>query len=211
MKPHFYPARPVNGGRLEYASEKLGNWVYEPKINEERVLVHTPTGEMYARDLRPFSKTRLFTQVIEKLKKSWLNTNPDFEWLDCGAFGFRHNIGRGSLVVFDIPMAIGHHAIRQQKIHDRIIAKGIGEAYAFEQFNPPENKILSFSYTYSDKDNDPFMRPRAAWLRLQEANKSLGVELFEGLVAKRADSKYPIQNTNPKAEFGGWMKHRFTN
>ena len=48
------------------------------------------------------------------------------------------------------------------------------------------------------------------WKRLKAANKAYGCELFEGLVAKRRDSRYPIQLRRADDEFAGWMKHRWS-
>lgn len=31
VRPPTYPARPINGGRLELAPPKPGQWCYEPK------------------------------------------------------------------------------------------------------------------------------------------------------------------------------------
>lgn len=56
---------------------------------------------------------------------------------------------------------------------------------------------------------DPDLLPTAAWDRLQHINRELKCELFEGLVAKRADSYYPLQLRSPDVEFPFWMKHRW--
>ena len=44
-----YPARPIQGGRLELAPPKRELWYAEPKLNGRRVLMHTPTGTMWNR------------------------------------------------------------------------------------------------------------------------------------------------------------------
>ena len=38
-----YPARPIQGGRLELAPPKSGLWYAEPKLNGWRALIHTLT------------------------------------------------------------------------------------------------------------------------------------------------------------------------
>ena len=38
-----YPARLIQGGRLELAPLKRGLWFAEPKLNGWRTLIHTPT------------------------------------------------------------------------------------------------------------------------------------------------------------------------
>ncbi len=44
---------------------------------------------------------------------------------------------------------------------------------------------------------------------MQALNREWGVEYYEGLVAKRADSLYPIQLRSPGAECPFWIKHRW--
>ena len=45
-----YPARPIQGGRLELAPPKRGRWYAEPKLNGWRTLpIHTPSGTMWKR------------------------------------------------------------------------------------------------------------------------------------------------------------------
>jgi hypothetical protein len=39
-----YPARPIQGGRLEMAPPKRGLWYAEPKLKGWRALIHTPTA-----------------------------------------------------------------------------------------------------------------------------------------------------------------------
>ena len=36
-----------------------------------------------------------------------------------------------------------------------------------------------------------------------------GATYYEGIVAKRADSRYPLQLRSPSIEFPFWMKHRW--
>jgi hypothetical protein len=44
-----YPARPIQGGRLELAPPKRGLWYAEPKLNGWRALIHTPSETMWNR------------------------------------------------------------------------------------------------------------------------------------------------------------------
>ncbi len=44
-----YPARPIQGGRLELAPPKRGLWYAEPKMNGWRALIHTQSGTMWNR------------------------------------------------------------------------------------------------------------------------------------------------------------------
>jgi hypothetical protein len=52
------------------------------------------------------------------------------------------------------------------------------------------------------------------WTILQECNRRLGCtepanHFYEGLVAKRLDSKYPLQKRSASQDFPFWMKHRW--
>jgi hypothetical protein len=40
-------------------------------------------------------------------------------------------------------------------------------------------------------------------------NRVLACEFYEGFVAKRTDSPYPLQLRSPSEEFPRWVKHRF--
>src|SRR5437762_1954140 len=97
-----YPARPINGGPLDKAPPKFGEWYYEPKYNGWRALVHVPTGTMFNRKGERLSIQKEFTGAIEELQE--INHQVcRIEWLDCEALERRHNIGRGMLIVLDLP------------------------------------------------------------------------------------------------------------
>jgi hypothetical protein len=50
--PPTYPARPINGGRLDLAEEKdPEEWRYRPKFNGRRVLLHLPTMRTWNKEL----------------------------------------------------------------------------------------------------------------------------------------------------------------
>jgi ATP-dependent DNA ligase len=220
-----FPARPINGGPLDRARPKPfpERWAYEPKVNGWRAVIHTPTATMFNRHGKLMSIAPEFSAVLGALRIAYMDLIAGDahafapEWLDCEAFERRHALGRGSLVLFDYipkPTDKTPWEERQQLLYDtffapaRPIESPAFEAYPFEHTTPPENKILSFSYTYSDDKRDPDMRPAAAWNRLQALNKHLATELFEGLVAKRTDSPYP-HTTSPNHETPHWIKHRW--
>ena len=214
--PPFFPARPVNGGPLNARTcgARSTGWVYEPKVNGWRALLHCPSGTLFNRHGQRLSIEREFDTVTRMAR---LITDPALEWLDCEAFERRHPLGRGSLVILDAPLVQGGYNERQQYIHDKLVDTGIAVSWAFEQFAPPGERLLTFAYVYEtlaaqqssghlpDEAIDPF----AAWPRLQQCNKHFGCELFEGMVAKRTADAYPLQNTDPKREFPHWVKHRW--
>jgi len=45
--------------------------------------------------------------------------------------------------------------------------------------------------------------------RLKQLNAQWRCPFYEGVVAKRTDSLYPIQLRSAALEFAGWMKHRW--
>ena len=93
VPPPSYPARPLNGGPLELAPPKPGQWGYEPKYNGWRALVHAPTGSMFNRRGQP---------LMERLRAAVVRVNGrTVEWFDCEALDRRHALGRGTLLVFD--------------------------------------------------------------------------------------------------------------
>ena len=68
VQPPTYPARPINGGRLELAPPKPGQWFDEPKYNGWRALVHVPTGAMFNRRCQPLSITGSFSAALKRLR-----------------------------------------------------------------------------------------------------------------------------------------------
>ena len=216
IRPPTYPLRPVNGGPLPKAQPKSGVWFHEPKLNDWRALLHRESGTLFNRHLEPLSIAGQFANATEIL--SGATNDPALDWLDVMCLGRRIPLGKGSLVLLDAPEAPGVYTDRQQRIYDNLIADGAVQSWAHEQFPPPENAVLAFAYVYEDEACqratgatviDPELFPAAAWTRLQAINKKLGHELFEGLVAKRADSRYPHQLRSASEEFPFWMKHRW--
>ena len=65
VRPPTYPARPINGGGLELAPPKPGQWRYEPKYNGWRALVHAPTGSMFNRYGQPLSIAAEFGRALK--------------------------------------------------------------------------------------------------------------------------------------------------
>src|SRR5215472_12059004 len=98
MNPPTYPARPLNGGALELAGEKRGEWYAEPKWNGWRALVHIPTGAMFNRNLERLSIESEFTDALAQLREAFSL----HQWADCEALHRRHHIGKGSLILLDL-------------------------------------------------------------------------------------------------------------
>src|SRR2546427_3445359 len=102
LRPCTYPARPLNGGPLDRALPKSGQWHYEPKYNGWRALVHAPTGTMFNRYGQRLTIQREFSTALAALRALRLSNGAGVvEWYDCEALERRHALGRGTLLVFD--------------------------------------------------------------------------------------------------------------
>ena len=93
-----YPARPIQGGRLELAPPKRGLWYAEPKYNGWRALVHCPSGTMWNRHGQRLTIARCFKQALNELRDL---ADDGMIWADCEALERRHDIARGTLIVLD--------------------------------------------------------------------------------------------------------------
>lgn len=187
-----YPARPTNGGPIDQAVPKVGDWMYEPKYNGWRALVHVPTGRMWNRQGGELTIKDKFDTALAQLKDTTL------EWVDCEALERRHDKGRGSLLVFDTPM------------------RGRGPTYAFRKVVLEESGLPNVGDIKAPSKAGAYICPvipegavETYWYEMNEFNEKEGCEFFEGLVAKKVDSKYPIQLRSPNEKYGYWIKHRF--
>lgn len=119
-----------------------------------------------------------------------------FEWLDCEALSRRHDLARGTLVILDVVLADLTYEQRRKKL-----------AKTFEVFTDLDEPMPGNSVCLSPA----FAADMAEtlWQALQQCNEVLACEFFEGMLAKRADSHYPIQLRSAQREFPGWVKHRY--
>jgi len=194
MKPHFYPARPKQGGMnfLALCSTLYadGTWSFEPKFNGWRAMLHVPSGAMFNRYNEPLSISGEFAAAIQSIRKSF----GVGEWMDCEALERRHGRGQGSLVVIDTPAAAQSHRIRALELN-----------LVFPPATLDHCAERDTVYSIPSYDDGP-----ALWRELQEANQQLGIVFYEGVVAKRKTSAYPLQLRSSKEETPDWIKHRFT-
>jgi len=199
VRPCTYPGRPINGGPLELAPPKPGQWHYEPKYNGWRALVHAPTGSMFNRRGQPLSIAGLFGGALNHLRSlRLLSGGVPVEWFDCEALCRRHRLGRGALLVFDYVSPAGE-ALRQRRellaqafpAHDYTQPPLPGELYAVRPLDPDQTD------------------PHALYRELRQLNARWHCLFYEGLVAKRTTDPYPVQLRSPEEEFVGWVKHRW--
>jgi len=210
--PITYPARPLNGGPLPKALPKSGPWSYEPKYNGWRALVHAPTGTMFNRKGEDLTIAGEFKPALQKLKAKAASIATTLEWFDCEALERRHNIGRGTLIVLDY---VSHQSGRSTDVpYDQrrftLQMTGIPEHSSLNV--APANDSIYLVVSYPGKNRAAFEAEQKhlhLWDVLQQCNKALGCEFYEGLVTKRTTSNYPIQLRNPDSEFHYWVKHRW--
>ncbi len=194
-----YPARPINGGPLERARPKTGTWMYEPKLNGWRAIIHAPSGRMYNRHGERLSIEECFKPALDIL------ANADVpEWLDCEALERRLQLGRGSLVIFDyLPSPKQRkdtYTDRKALLLNRLKALPSWKPW---QFGAPVQNALYTLEGFIPEVIDEL------YITLQSENRAVGASLYEGLVAKRADAPYPVQLRSASEETTHWVKHRW--
>jgi ATP-dependent DNA ligase len=197
-----YPARPIQGGRLELAPPKRGLWYAEPKFNGWRALIHTPSGTMWNRHGALLTIADCFRPALAALAKL---ASRDLVWADCEALERRHNLGRGTLVVLDVVPESGAPSYEERRAMLEAIIP-TDAVFSGDPSRPvPCGAVMLTPTMRADSHADAL----AFYQRLREANRELRCDFFEGVVMKRADSAYPVQLHSATEEFRGWMKHRF--
>jgi hypothetical protein len=194
-----YPARPLNGGSLERAMPKTGQWCYEPKYNGWRALVHAPTGTMFNRYGTRLSIAREFSTALTLLQKVHLVSSAGaVEWFDCEALERRHGLGRGTFMVFDYIQA----GNKPPYLERATKLAGVLRVHPCAEIPEPE-RVYAVVSIPGTLDASEFYR------ELWQLNRQWRCTFYEGLVAKRADSLYPVQLRSPTLGFPGWVKHRW--
>lgn len=204
--PLTFPARPTNGGPLEKALPKSGRWLYEPKYNGWRTLIHVPAGAMFNRHLARLSIANEFAPALHRLQRTGL------VWIDCEALERRHNFARGTLIVLDVltrkadagrsseqlhPLPL---AARQSILYQDLVTTGIAEAH--NQLDCPQPDHVYVPPAYEEPELSEL------WSQLKAFSRKFK-GFYEGVVAKRADSIYPVQLRSSSLEFPFWKKHRW--
>ena len=200
--PITYPARPIQGGRLELAPPKRGVWYAEPKLNGWRALIHTPTGTMWNRHGSLLTIADCFRPALAKLAAL---ASRGLVWADCEALERRHNLGRGTLAVLDLVPESGTPTYEQRRA---LLESFLACDSVFEgdtSHSVPCGAVVLTPTRRVDSHADAL----EFYERLRAANRVFGCDFFEGVVMKRVDSIYPVQLRSSTEEFRGWTKHRF--
>lgn len=198
IQPLTFPARPINGGKFGLIP-KSGLRLWSPKLNGWRALVHVPTRTLFNREGQPLSIAKEFSAALDQLRGYSIVTPTD--WLDCEALERRHGIGRGTLIVLDA-------IIPSIPAYDRYNLLP-GWPLEIGQKPDPNSVYRLIQYPLDDTIEAHRIVLWNKWTQMQSLNKQWSCDFYEGLVAKRADSPYPIQLRNPKAETPTWAKHRW--
>jgi hypothetical protein len=154
---------------------------------------------MFNRHGQRLSIQQEFGSALAILRSLHLNIGAAVvEWFDCEALERRHAIGRGTLLVFDYISPAGEaYVCRKQRLahalapHDYRTQPCDRAAYSVVAHGPDELETLEFYHL------------------LKRLNGQWHCPFYEGVVAKRTDSLYPVQLRSATLEFAGWMKHRW--
>ena len=194
-----YPARPIQGGKLDRAPKKIGLWYAQPKYNGWRAVVHCPSGTMWNRHGGRLSIAHEFDAALRELKKL---SERGLVWADCEAMERRHKVGRRSLIVLDwiadseSPTYEERRAFLESLLPLERMSLGEGTM--------PEDSVL-LAPSIAETNGQALQLYRS----LEAINRSVLADVFEGVVMKRAVSAYPVQLRSPDEKCRFWQKHRF--
>ena len=191
MPPITFPARPINGGAFDPACPKVGPWFAEPKYNGWRALVHAPTGTIFNRHGAQLSIAAEFTAALAILAAHTALA----EWFDCEALDRRHGRCRGTLIVLDLVVPGVTYADR--------LSRRLASTLPIHALTQDAADTVLLAPSYAGRD------AAEVYADLQEANRTLGCEFYEGLVMKQGSSTYPIQRLSPDRTTPTWVKHRW--
>jgi hypothetical protein len=195
-----YPPAALNGGPLDNAPEKVGEWVWQPKVDDWRAVIHVPSRTVWNQYGKLSSITDKFSAALTAL------TTSGCEWLDVGMMENRHDLMRGCIIVFDVivpdmPLIRRYGALR---LMFPTLPVDVAELLSITGGQVRDSVYLINQWENVETHDDAMKRQ--GWLQTQ--NESIGHKFYEGLVAKRADSPYLFGN-RPKQATPDWIKHRF--
>lgn len=201
--PNFicFPPAPLNGGKLEDAPPKVGDWVWQPKVDDWRAVVHVPTSTVWNQygELSSHSEKGTFAVALAKLQAASM---PWAEWLDVGMMNNRNDMMRGSIVVLDwITPAV---PFEDRRTHLTALAPTLPWATELVADPAQSRDAVYLIPQVEGEDMGRFLDQM-----LRDQNAQLGRKFYEGVVAKRLGSPYRAHNQRPKQKTCDWVKHRF--
>lgn len=169
-----YPARPIQGGRLELAPRKRGLWYVEPRLNGWRTIIHTPTATMWNRHGALLTIADCFRPALGALAKL---ADRGLVWADCEALERRHNLGSGTLVVLNlVPESGTPNSVERRRMLELLLS--CDPVFAGDASRPvPSGAVVLTPTTRVDSHASAL----AFYQRLREANRALGCHFFEAL------------------------------
>ena len=194
-----YPARPIQGGKLDRAPKKIGLWYAQPKYNGWRAVVHCPSGTMWNRHGGRLSIAHEFDAALRELKKL---SERGLVWADCEAMERRHNVGRRSLIVLDWIPDLGSPTYEERRAF-------LESLLPLERMSLGEGTISEDSVLLAPSIAETNGQALQLYRSLEAINRSVLADVFEGVVMKRAVSAYPVQLRSPDEKCRFWQKHRF--
>jgi hypothetical protein len=200
-----YPPAPLNGGPLEHAPAKVGAWIWQPKVDDWRAVLHVPSGTVWNQYGQPSSILGKFTIALESNFMTAAGMY-GLEWLDVGMMENRHDLMRGCIIVLDWIVA-GEPLSTRRGILERffpVLPFDVSRLLAETGGQVRDSVYLISQWTNVETQTDALKRE--AWLRNE--NDCIRHKFYEGLVAKREDSLY-LFGSKPKTKCPAWIKHRF--
>lgn len=207
-----YPPAPCNGG--SQICQRAGAHVWQPKIDDRRVAIHPLTGTIfnqYGSLSVAHAQPEKFAPALDELRCIAVKVAMQFVdrdlWLDCGIMEYRHDMMRGCIIVFDLMDFTMTFDERRSWLEERFnVLPAATEIVAHrETYGLNRVWLINQWEGYGDTICNP---PVNLWSFLQEENKAIGRKFYEGVVAKRRDSRYPLCH-KAKQTVTCWVKHRF--
>ena len=186
-----FPARPTQGGRFN-PDILIGDWRYQPKYNGWRAFIDLPEDQVFNRHGEPMSIGDCFRRAIDSIREDCLAVG--IRYLDAEALERRFDSCRGALILLDIPDCTEPLETRMEMLSYLAPVHDVNKA-------PEPNTVLT-TPTFGEAE------ARTMWTWLQQLNNAYGFEIYEGLVAKKAGSEYPV-SWSANDTFKDWVKFRF--
>ncbi len=198
--PICLPPAPLNGGKLETAPAKVGQWAWQPKIDDWRAVIHAPTRTVWNQYGKPMSIADKFPVALNHLR-AIQSEEAQFEWLDVGMMQNRHDMMRGSIVILDLIKSGEEFCLRRKRLEVMFqlipmatVLVGRGDLSI--------DRVYLIPQVIGESDG------RLLYHNLQLLNTAVGRKFYEGVVCKKLDSVYPFSQ-QPKTQTPNWIKHRF--
>ena len=198
-----YPARPIQGGRLELAPPKRGLWFAEPKYNGWRALVHCPSGTMWNRHGARLTIAHCFAEALDGLRDL---SEEGFLWADCEALERRHDVARGTLIVLDAISADPKFTPTYAERRAFLESLRIPQERFSSGINAADARPLLLTTSVPACDHNAVLE---FYFGLKAANRRLGCEFFEGVVMKLGSAAYPVQSRSSTEECRALVKHKW--